>query len=53
MFGHSQLGTYAFGESPPLRTTFALIARVVIVPAIRARKSAAATVAAVMRFRPK
>lgn len=53
MFGHSPLGSYAFGEFPPLRTTFALIARVVIVPAIRARKEAQAAVAAVMRFRPK
>lgn len=53
MFGHSEIGRWAIGEFPPIRTTFALIARVVIVPAVRVRDRAVSAILAASRLRPQ
>jgi hypothetical protein len=53
MFGFSEVSGFAWSEYPPIRTTFALIARVVIVPAIRIRAKVAPAIAATFRSRPR
>lgn len=53
MFGHSEIGVYAFGEFPPFRTAWALVGRLAVLPAYFGRTRAAPRQEAFVSLQPR
>jgi len=53
MFGHSEIGTYAFGEFPALRTMFAIVARLAVLPRYLGRSDAKPAIGVSLQSLPR
>ena len=53
MFGHGELGTYAFSEFPALRLVYAVVAKIAVLPRFLGRSKVDARYGVAVKSAPK